>query len=104
MADSHFDMLEHFGALDELIQLIYQGTNKFVLLSAVDSSRWTVHLGLTGSERWWRGVWSERDVFKFLVCIWSRACGMECTDGTREPATYRQSWLKHLRNVLQTTS
>jgi len=53
--------------LDELIQLIYQGPNKFVLLSAVDSVHWTVHLGLTGLEgRWWKGTWSEKDIFKFL--------------------------------------
>lgn len=67
MADSDFDMIAHFGAVDELIQLIYQGSNKFVLLSAVCSVHWSVHLGLTGSGRWWNGQWSERDIFKFLV-------------------------------------
>ena len=67
MADSEFDMISHFGALDELIQLIYQGANKFVLLSAVDSVHWKVHLGLTNSGRWWSGRWSEKDIFKFLV-------------------------------------
>ncbi|KAI0093434.1 hypothetical protein BDY19DRAFT_990072 [Irpex rosettiformis] len=59
-------MVSHFGAVDELIQLIYQGSNKFVLISAVSSSHWTLHLGLNGAGRWWKGKWSERDIFKFL--------------------------------------
>ena len=68
MADSEFDMISHFGAVDELIQLIYQGTNKFVLISAVNNVYWTLHLGLTGNEgRWWKGRWSEKDIFRFLV-------------------------------------
>lgn len=69
MADveSEFDMVSHFGAVDELIQLIYQGANKFVLISAVDSVGWTLHLGLTGAGRWWKGKWTEKDIFKFLV-------------------------------------
>ncbi|KAI0686854.1 hypothetical protein BC835DRAFT_432649 [Cytidiella melzeri] len=67
MADSEFDMISHFGAVDELIQLIYQGTNKFVLISAVDGAHWTLHLGLTGAEgRWWKGNWTEKDIFRFL--------------------------------------
>lgn len=53
----------YFSALDELIQVIYQGSAKFVLLSRVDYTSWTVHLGLSGSEgRWWRGQWTDEDV------------------------------------------
>jgi len=53
------DVFSNFGALDELVQLIYQGAAKFVLLSKVDDKSWTVHLGLTGAEgRWWTGSWS----------------------------------------------
>ncbi|KAJ3522484.1 hypothetical protein NM688_g8866 [Phlebia brevispora] len=59
--------LSHFGALDELIQLIYQGPSKFVVLSSVNDAGWTVHLGLTGtSGRWWKGTWTEKDVNKFV--------------------------------------
>jgi hypothetical protein len=68
MAESEFDMISHFGAVDELIQLIYQGTNKFVLISCVNNVDWTLHLGLTGIEgRWWKGSWSEKDILRFLV-------------------------------------
>ncbi|KAH7925934.1 hypothetical protein BV22DRAFT_1088096 [Leucogyrophana mollusca] len=57
------DVLSHFGVLDELIQLIYQGFDKFVVLSKVDNSAWTVYLGLQGTEgRWWRGSWSAKDI------------------------------------------
>lgn len=60
----------HFAALDELVQLIYQGPLKFVVLSSVNDAGWTVHLGLTGiSGRWWKGTWTEKDVDKFVVCM-----------------------------------
>ncbi|KAJ7287348.1 hypothetical protein C8J57DRAFT_1283612 [Mycena rebaudengoi] len=55
--------LANFGCLDELVQVIYQGMDKFVVLSAVSDSDWTIHLGLSGSEgRWWRGSWREADI------------------------------------------
>ncbi|KAK1225297.1 hypothetical protein PQX77_011816 [Marasmius sp. AFHP31] len=55
--------LSSFGCLDELIQLIYQGTNRFVLLSSVDHEQWSCKLGLTGPEgRWWSGGWMESDI------------------------------------------
>lgn len=66
-SDSEFDMVSHFGAVDELIQLIYQGSDKFVLISAVNNVHWTLHLGLAGVGRWWKGQWTEKDIFKFLV-------------------------------------
>ncbi|KAF9792578.1 hypothetical protein BJ322DRAFT_1103068 [Thelephora terrestris] len=53
----------YFSALDELIQIIYQGSAKFVLMSRVDYTSWIVHLGLSGPEgRWWRGKWTEENV------------------------------------------
>jgi len=53
----------YFSALDELIQIIYQGSAKFVLMSRVNYASWTVHLGLSGVEgRWWRGKWADEDV------------------------------------------
>ncbi|KAI0082040.1 hypothetical protein K474DRAFT_1681735 [Panus rudis PR-1116 ss-1] len=60
------DVLGYFNGLDELIQLIYQGAHKFVLLSSVDSTNWTLHLGLTGEGRWFKGKWTESDIHKFV--------------------------------------
>lgn len=60
--------IEHFGALDELIQLIYQLTHRFVVISRVHEDNWTVHVGLVGDEgRWWRGRWASEDVLSFAV-------------------------------------
>ncbi|KAJ6593620.1 hypothetical protein B0H19DRAFT_1091210 [Mycena capillaripes] len=56
------DVMANFGALDELVQVIYQGMEKYVVLSSVDD-KWNIHLGLTGPEgRWWRGSWGAADV------------------------------------------
>lgn len=61
--------LSHFGILDELIQIIYQGFERFVLLSKIDDESWTVHVGLQGPEgRWWRGCWLDRDILLLTVC------------------------------------
>lgn len=65
-------VLAHFGVLDELIQIIYQGFERFVLLSKIDdeTESWTVHLGLQGPEgRWWRGRWLEKDILHLTVCF-----------------------------------
>ena len=69
MSDSDADILSHFSVLDELIQLIYQGAEKFVVLSAADDDSWTVHVGLSSSDdgRWWKGSWQEKDIRKFVV-------------------------------------
>lgn len=67
MSDSEVDILSHFTSLDELINLIYQGAHKFVVISAVDEKSWTVHVGLSDSGRWWKGTWSEKDVQKIVV-------------------------------------
>ncbi|EJF57623.1 hypothetical protein DICSQDRAFT_91904 [Dichomitus squalens LYAD-421 SS1] len=61
MSDS--DLLPHFTPLDELIQVVYQGSARFVVLSSVDDDNWTVHVGLTGDQgRWWLGRWTDKDV------------------------------------------
>lgn len=60
----------YFSALDELIQIVYQGSAKFVLMSRVDYTSWTVHLGLSGPEgRWWRGKWTDEDVKAITVSM-----------------------------------
>jgi hypothetical protein len=62
------DVLSHFGVLDELIQVIYEGIERFVLLSNVNDESWTIYLGLQGPEgRWWRGHWLEKDILNFTV-------------------------------------
>lgn len=67
---STFDMLSDFPALDELIQVIYQGAHKFIVLSQVTDSAWTIHLSLAGSEgRWWTGKWTAADVLDFAVRV-----------------------------------
>ena len=63
-----FEMISEFGALDELIQVIYQGASKFIVLSSVADDAWSVYLTLTNSEgRWWSGSWTEKDVLDFVV-------------------------------------
>ncbi|CDO69262.1 hypothetical protein BN946_scf185042.g164 [Trametes cinnabarina] len=65
---SDSDAISHFTALDELIQIIYQGSARFVIISSVDDSSWTIHIGLTGDNgRWWRGRWTEKDVRAVIV-------------------------------------
>lgn len=61
--------LDHFGPLDELIQIIYQGTSKFVVLSNVDEENWSIHVGLVDDRKsgWWRGRWTNHDIKKFAV-------------------------------------
>ncbi|KAJ7039176.1 hypothetical protein C8F04DRAFT_1087403 [Mycena alexandri] len=57
------NVMANFAPLDELVQVIYQGMEKFVVLSDVSDDKWNVHLGLTGPEgRWWRGSWRASDV------------------------------------------
>ena len=62
------DLLANFFGLDELIQVVYQGFDKFVVLSSVDDSEWNIHVGLSGRNgRWWRGCWTEPDFKSFFV-------------------------------------
>lgn len=64
-------ILSHFGGLDELIQVIYQGADRFVALSQVTESAWLVYLGLKGPEgRWWKGSWSAQHISKITVRGW----------------------------------
>lgn len=61
------DPLSNFGCLDELIQVIYQSVNRFVVLSTVSDDKWNIHLGLCGPEgRWWHGSWTAADVVKVI--------------------------------------
>lgn len=65
---SDSDTISHFTPLDELIQVIYQGSSRFVIISSVDDASWTVHVGLTGDDgRWWQGRWTEKDVREVIV-------------------------------------
>ncbi len=71
------DFLANFFGLDELIQVIYQGFDKFVVLSSVDDSEWNIYVGLSGNGRWWRGRWTENDFKSFFVrSLWYYACGL----------------------------
>ncbi|KAG2128521.1 uncharacterized protein EDB93DRAFT_1184482 [Suillus bovinus] len=57
------DVLSHFGVLDDLIHIIYQGFDRYVVLSRVTESAWSIYLGLKGPEgRWWRGSWSPKHI------------------------------------------
>ncbi|KAL6308061.1 hypothetical protein BKA93DRAFT_765154 [Sparassis latifolia] len=80
---SDFDVLSHFLPLDELIQVIYQGPSRFVVLSSVNEVGWTVYVGLSGPEgRWWSGRWTEKDVHK--------------TVGTRSSSKLLETFTEHL--------
>ncbi|KAJ7690672.1 hypothetical protein B0H17DRAFT_1064416 [Mycena rosella] len=61
------NVMANFIALDELVQVIYQGMDKFVVLSDVTEDKWNIHLGLTGPEgRWWSGSWRAADVLAIV--------------------------------------
>ncbi|KAH6914511.1 hypothetical protein BKA70DRAFT_1261640 [Coprinopsis sp. MPI-PUGE-AT-0042] len=60
------DVFSSFGALDELIQVIYQSIYRFVAISTVSDDNWVIHLGLASSGRWWKATWSEGDVHSTL--------------------------------------
>ncbi|KAI6000759.1 hypothetical protein EDD15DRAFT_1793101 [Pisolithus albus] len=61
------DVLSRFGRLDELIQMVYHGFDRFVVLSQVDESAWTIHLALKGPVgRWWRGARSSQDILGII--------------------------------------
>ncbi|KAL5528040.1 hypothetical protein ACEPAF_7176 [Sanghuangporus sanghuang] len=59
-----------FGPLDDLIQVIYQASHRFVLLSRIEFDvvvpGWQVYLGLADVGRWWKGRWEEKDVDAFV--------------------------------------
>ncbi|KAJ7188559.1 hypothetical protein C8R46DRAFT_1055077 [Mycena filopes] len=52
------DVMANFMLLDELVQVIYQGMNKFVVLSDVADDKW--------NGRWWRGSWRAADVLAIV--------------------------------------
>lgn len=61
--------LDSFAPLDDLIQVIYHISHRFVLLSKVDfiAPAWHLYLGLADEGRWWRGQWIEKDIHELLV-------------------------------------
>lgn len=79
-------MLSTFGTLDERIQILYQGSNRFVVISGVSYSEWTIHIGLSGAEgRWWRGTVTKADIKTFLVSF----CPTDTLDGRDSFRRYR---------------
>jgi len=63
-------IIDLFGPLDEMIQLIYQGIYQFIVMSSTTHDEWTVHVGMVGDTgRWWRGVWGEKDVSVVVSCL-----------------------------------
>lgn len=64
-------VFDSFTPLEDLIQAIYQGFHRFVLLSKVDfdsiEPSWKVYLGLADGGRWWKGKWLEKDLHDFIV-------------------------------------
>ena len=68
MSTNPFDA---FGPLDDLIQVIYQASHRFVFLSRVDFDAvvpgWQVYLGLADAGLWWKGRWEGKDVDAFVV-------------------------------------
>ncbi|KAF9020473.1 hypothetical protein BDZ89DRAFT_1020165 [Hymenopellis radicata] len=59
-------VFSNFAALDELIQVIYQNIEKYVVLSNVSDDNWTIHVGQAEQGRWWLGRWTEDDVTKLV--------------------------------------
>lgn len=59
----------NFAALDDLVQVIYQDINRFVIISNVSDTEWTVHLGKSDEGRWWVGRWTEAEVTKIVVRV-----------------------------------
>jgi hypothetical protein len=79
------DPLSNFGCLDELIQVIYQSVNRFVVLSTVSDDKWNIHLGLSGPEgRWWHGSWTAANVVKVVVCALFEAAKMPNTKAVEQ--------------------
>ncbi|GJF00107.1 hypothetical protein PsYK624_163860 [Phanerochaete sordida] len=60
------DISSDFFAVDELIQVIYQGSLKFLVLSRATRTAWTLHVALDKTPRWWAGQWTPHDVEAFL--------------------------------------
>lgn len=62
-------VFDDFGPLDERIQVIYQGTDRFVVLSNVDfvDESWTVCVALADKGRWWRTTWGAKEVERIMV-------------------------------------
>ena len=80
MSTTETDLFDALTALDDLIQVIYQGVDRFVLLSRLHlpfsfsaptissepSPHWDLYLGHADKARWWRAHWKEADVKGFV--------------------------------------
>ena len=66
-------VFDSFASLDEIIQVVYQGADRFVVLSNVEfgplRAGWDIHVGLADEGRWWKGRWTEKDVENIAVCL-----------------------------------
>ena len=66
--------LDSFVNLDDLAEVIYRGTSRFILLSSVqfDSSpqKWELHVGVMDIGRWWSTQWPVEDIKQYLVNIY----------------------------------
>jgi hypothetical protein len=98
--------MQDFACLKDLTQLIYQGTERFVLLSGVSVDRWTVHLALSGENsggKWWSGFLSKDDVGKLIVCpkTWpSIRVGTKQIQGSAASAVLLQAFATNLQNSI----
>lgn len=66
---SRMSVFDDFGPLDERIQVIYQGIDRFVVLSNVDfvDESWTVYVALADKGRWWRTTRGAKEVEHITV-------------------------------------
>ena len=76
MTATESELFDALTALDDLIQVIYQGAHRFVVISRLHlpysfsssslstepNSHWDIHLGHADKARWWRSRWKEEDI------------------------------------------
>ncbi|KAL1756249.1 hypothetical protein FB107DRAFT_211767 [Schizophyllum commune] len=66
-SSSKIDLFSNFSCLDDIIQVIHQGSDKFVLTSSVTKDAWEVHVSHEDRQgRCWKGQWQESDVRKIV--------------------------------------
>lgn len=76
MTTTESELFDALTDLDELIQVIYQGAHRFVVMSrlhlpysfaspstsAEANPHWDIYLGHADKFRWWRARWREEDL------------------------------------------
>ncbi|KAI5890403.1 uncharacterized protein SCHCODRAFT_02508078 [Schizophyllum commune H4-8] len=66
-SSSKIDLFSNFSCLDEIIQVIHQGSDKFVVTSSVTQDAWELHVSLECRQgRCWKGQWQVSDVRKIV--------------------------------------